>query len=94
MDVAKNLEQEARKKEISIRPYNVIYKLVDDVKKELSDRLPQVEAEEVIGTREKEGEGERERNDINFYFECIFTFLTQARRTCCRSSRSRRRKRN
>ncbi|XP_018045855.1 PREDICTED: translation initiation factor IF-2, mitochondrial isoform X2 [Atta colombica] len=45
----KNLQQEANEKKISIRPYNVIYKLIDDVKKEINSRLPPVDAEEVIG---------------------------------------------
>ncbi|XP_018351369.1 PREDICTED: translation initiation factor IF-2, mitochondrial isoform X2 [Trachymyrmex septentrionalis] len=47
--VMKNLQQEANEKKISIRPYNVIYKLIDDVKKEINLRLPRVDAEEVIG---------------------------------------------
>jgi len=45
------LQQEANKKKISIRPYNVIYKLIDDVKKEINKKLPMVDAEEVIGMR-------------------------------------------
>ncbi|XP_020286956.1 translation initiation factor IF-2, mitochondrial [Pseudomyrmex gracilis] len=49
VNITKDLEKEASKNEISIRPYNVIYKLVDDVKKELNNRLPHIEAEEVIG---------------------------------------------
>ncbi|XP_011167444.1 translation initiation factor IF-2, mitochondrial isoform X2 [Solenopsis invicta] len=47
--VTKDLQQEANKKKISIRPFNVIYKLIDDVKKELNKKLPTVDAEEVIG---------------------------------------------
>ncbi|TGZ53879.1 mitochondrial translation initiation factor 2 isoform X1 [Temnothorax longispinosus] len=47
--VTKDLQQEANKKKISIRPYNVIYKLIDDIKKELNKRLPMVDAEEVLG---------------------------------------------
>lgn len=50
--VMKDLQQEANKKKISIRPYNVIYKLIDDVKKEINKRLPLVDAEEVIGISE------------------------------------------
>lgn len=50
--VTKDLQQEANKKKISIRPYNVIYKLIDDVKKEINKRLPLVDAEEVIGMSE------------------------------------------
>lgn len=44
--------KEADKKEISIRPYNVIYKLIDDVKMEINSKLPPLDTEEVIGTRE------------------------------------------
>lgn len=47
----KDLQQVAKKKKISIRPYNVIYKLIDDVKQELNKRLPMVDAEEVIGMK-------------------------------------------
>ncbi|XP_018360625.1 PREDICTED: translation initiation factor IF-2, mitochondrial isoform X2 [Trachymyrmex cornetzi] len=47
--VMKNLQQEANEKKISIRPYNVIYKLIDDVKKEINSRLPPIDTEEVIG---------------------------------------------
>ena len=54
--VMKNLQQEANEKKISIRPYNVIYKLIDDVKKEINLRLPRVDAEEVIGMREHESQ--------------------------------------
>lgn len=48
----KDLKEEADKKNISIRPYNVIYKLIDDVKKEINTKLPPLDTEEVIGTRE------------------------------------------
>ncbi|XP_018403977.1 PREDICTED: translation initiation factor IF-2, mitochondrial isoform X2 [Cyphomyrmex costatus] len=47
--VTKTLQQEASEKNISIRPYNVIYKLIDDVKKEINTRLPPIDAEEMIG---------------------------------------------
>ncbi|XP_011630963.1 translation initiation factor IF-2, mitochondrial isoform X2 [Pogonomyrmex barbatus] len=47
--ITKELQQEANKKKILIRPHNVIYKLVDDVKKEINSRLPSLDAEEVIG---------------------------------------------
>lgn len=48
----KDVQQEVNKKRISIRPYNIIYKLIDDVKTEINKRLPPVDAEEVIGMRE------------------------------------------
>lgn len=47
----KDVQQEANKKRISIRPYNVIYKLIDDVKQEINKRLPMLDAEEVIGMK-------------------------------------------
>ncbi|XP_018305806.1 mitochondrial translation initiation factor 2 isoform X2 [Mycetomoellerius zeteki] len=47
--VMKNLQQEANEKKILIRSYNVIYKLINDVKKEINMRLPSVDAEEIIG---------------------------------------------
>lgn len=50
--VTKDLQQEANEKKISIRPYNVIYKLIDDIKKEINKRLPLIDAEEVIGMSE------------------------------------------
>jgi len=49
--VLKDLKQEADKKNISIRPYNVIYKLIDDVKKEINTKLPPLDTEEIIGTK-------------------------------------------
>ncbi|XP_011140338.2 translation initiation factor IF-2, mitochondrial isoform X2 [Harpegnathos saltator] len=49
VNIPKNLQQEAEKKEISVRAYNVIYKLIDDVKEEINKRLPSLDAEEVIG---------------------------------------------
>ncbi|KMQ95956.1 translation initiation factor if- mitochondrial [Lasius niger] len=47
--VMKDLKEEADEKNISIRPYNVIYKLIDDVKKEINAKLPPLDTEEVIG---------------------------------------------
>ncbi|XP_011251164.2 translation initiation factor IF-2, mitochondrial isoform X1 [Camponotus floridanus] len=47
--ISKDLKQEADKKNISIRPYNVIYKLIDDVKKEINTKLPSLDTEEIIG---------------------------------------------
>lgn len=47
----KDLQEEANKKKISIRSYNVIYKLIDDVKQEINKRLPMVDAEKVIGMK-------------------------------------------
>ncbi|KAG5346639.1 IF2M factor, partial [Acromyrmex charruanus] len=47
--VMKNLQQEVNGKKILIRPYNVIYKLIDDVKNEINSKLPPVDTEEMIG---------------------------------------------
>ncbi|XP_070160540.1 mitochondrial translation initiation factor 2 [Polyergus mexicanus] len=49
LPIMKDLKQKADKKNISIRPYNVIYKLIDDVKKEINIKLPLLNTEEVIG---------------------------------------------
>lgn len=53
MGVTKDIQQQADEKNISIRSYNVIYKLIDDVKKEINSRLPKTDAEEVIGTSDR-----------------------------------------
>lgn len=53
MNVTKDIQEKANEKKILIRPYNVIYKLIDDVKKEINNKLPQVDAEEVIGMNDK-----------------------------------------
>lgn len=52
VSITKDLQEEADKKEIPIRPYNVIYKLVDDIRKEINNRLPLIDDEEVIGIGE------------------------------------------
>jgi len=49
--ITKALREEAIKKKISIRPYNVIYKLIDDIKKEINKKLPLLDAEEILGIR-------------------------------------------
>ncbi|KAH8326739.1 hypothetical protein KR067_012762 [Drosophila pandora] len=36
-------------KDVNIRSYNIIYRLIDDLKEELSNKLPPVEVEEVLG---------------------------------------------
>ncbi|KAL0124558.1 hypothetical protein PUN28_006419 [Cardiocondyla obscurior] len=47
--ITKDLQEKADKKMILIRPYNIIYKLIDDVKKEINKKLPLIDAENVIG---------------------------------------------
>lgn len=39
----------AREGNVEIRDYNVIYHLIDDMKKELGKRLPLVDSEEIQG---------------------------------------------
>lgn len=41
--------QIAAEKNISIRPFNIIYRLLEDVKAELNSRVPPKDEEEVIG---------------------------------------------
>ncbi|XP_052756444.1 translation initiation factor IF-2, mitochondrial [Galleria mellonella] len=44
-----SLTVEAKKKNIAIKKYNIIYKLVDDVKEEITARIPKRQEEEVLG---------------------------------------------
>lgn len=43
------IKSEAKKKGVEIRHLNVIYHLVDDVKRELSSKMPTTEEEEILG---------------------------------------------
>jgi len=74
--VMKNLQQEANKKKILIRPYNVIYKLIEDVKKEINKKLPPVDAEEVIGERSIN------HNNRKFDLELSFSNFSYRRSKC------------
>ncbi|XP_053986252.1 translation initiation factor IF-2, mitochondrial [Hylaeus volcanicus] len=49
VQISHELENEAKKENISIREYNVIYKLFDDLKEEINSKLPEVDVEEVLG---------------------------------------------
>ncbi|XP_076284203.1 mitochondrial translation initiation factor 2 isoform X2 [Lasioglossum baleicum] len=49
VNISRGIEDDATKKEVRIRNYNVIYKLVDDVKQEINNILPEVDVEEVLG---------------------------------------------
>ncbi|XP_044763644.1 translation initiation factor IF-2, mitochondrial [Coccinella septempunctata] len=49
LDVPTHIQELAEKSEVPIKNFNVIYKLVDDVKDELNARVPPVEVEEVAG---------------------------------------------
>lgn len=46
---AASVEDEVDKKGVPLKQYNVIYKLVDDVKEEINKRLPSKEVEEILG---------------------------------------------
>ncbi|XP_047111095.1 translation initiation factor IF-2, mitochondrial isoform X1 [Schistocerca piceifrons] len=45
----KKAQEMANSKKISIRHHNVIYKLIDDLKKEISTKLPEKEVEQTLG---------------------------------------------
>ena len=47
--VNKSIQQMANKKSIPIKLHKVIYKLIDDLKEELSNKLPPKVKEDVIG---------------------------------------------
>lgn len=48
-DIPKNLTELLTKEKVDVRKHNVIYKLVDDLKGEISKRLPLVDIEESLG---------------------------------------------
>jgi translation initiation factor IF-2 len=52
---APNIRRLANRDQVSIRPYNVIYELIDDVKSELSNLLADEVVEKVIGELEVKG---------------------------------------
>ncbi|KAJ2942153.1 hypothetical protein O0L34_g11068 [Tuta absoluta] len=49
VDCGTPLAIEAKKKNIPVKHHNIIYKLVDDVKEEISARIPKRQEEEIIG---------------------------------------------
>ncbi|XP_041969846.1 translation initiation factor IF-2, mitochondrial isoform X2 [Aricia agestis] len=49
VDCPPTIAVEAKNNNIAIKRHNVIYKLVDDVKRELSDRIPVRQEEEIVG---------------------------------------------
>ncbi|XP_028177069.1 translation initiation factor IF-2, mitochondrial [Ostrinia furnacalis] len=49
VDCPPSLSVEAKKKNIPVKKLNIIYKLVDDVKEEISARIPVTQEEELIG---------------------------------------------
>lgn len=48
-DILQDAKEEMKKEEVSIRTHNIIYKLVDDLKDEMSKLLPPLDEEEVLG---------------------------------------------
>ncbi|XP_043254682.1 translation initiation factor IF-2, mitochondrial isoform X1 [Colletes gigas] len=49
VNIPSKLEKEAKEKGISVRKYNVIYKLFDDIKNEINSNLGEIHVEEKIG---------------------------------------------
>jgi translation initiation factor IF-2 len=49
VDCPLSLVAEAKKKNIAIKKHNIIYKLVDDVKEEITLRIPKRQEEEIVG---------------------------------------------
>lgn len=49
IECPQNLADEAKAKNVSIRHHNVIYKLVDDIKEEVTARIPVRQEEELVG---------------------------------------------
>lgn len=43
------MDELIRREKVEVRQYNVIYKLIDDLKDEISKRLPFIEVEESVG---------------------------------------------
>lgn len=49
VDCPPQLAVAAKKKNIAIKKHNVIYRMVDDIKDELSLRIPKRQEEEIVG---------------------------------------------
>ena len=47
--IAPSVRQLAKSKNVPIKEHNIIYRIIDDMKEEISRRLPTIENEEVIG---------------------------------------------
>jgi translation initiation factor IF-2 len=50
VNVPKKVKEVAAQKGVKIKPHNIIYKLVDDIKEEVTQRLPIVKVEESVGS--------------------------------------------
>jgi translation initiation factor IF-2 len=62
--VATNIRRLASRDQVSIRLYNVIYELIDDVKKELSNLLADEIVEKAVGTLEVKGVFKTTKSEI------------------------------
>ncbi|XP_017883166.1 translation initiation factor IF-2, mitochondrial [Ceratina calcarata] len=49
VNINKQIEAEVKKKDVTVCFYNIVYKLIDDVKKRINSVLPEVEVEEILG---------------------------------------------
>lgn len=49
VDVPPNLKKSIEESNVVIKHFNVIYKLIDDIKEEINSRLPVKETEEILG---------------------------------------------
>jgi translation initiation factor IF-2 len=52
VEIPDQVEELVKSNSVSVRSHNVIYKLVDDLKKEISSRLPLRDVEEVLGKKD------------------------------------------
>lgn len=51
VQVPDRIKELAESHKISVRSHNVIYKLIDDLKKEISSQLPLKDVDEILGKR-------------------------------------------
>lgn len=75
MKIPDKVEELAKSNKVSIRSHNVIYKLVDDLKKEISSRLPFKDVEEVLGKKECIDEPCCSLIIIWFFFQLIAVYV-------------------
>jgi translation initiation factor IF-2 len=51
VEIPDKVEELAKSNKVSVRSHNVIYKLMDDLKKEISSQLPLRNVEEILGKK-------------------------------------------
>ena len=85
------MEEEANKAGLIVRNYKVIYKLVDDIKEQINSKLPEIDAEEVLGTgdRNKHKTGNISTPAKTSLIVSLFSRM-QAKQAYSRNSKSRR----